>query len=251
MSLSLVSRSLLNPRRAFPSLVRNKFHHPPNNSSPRRFSELTKAETSAQPPVLAVEESAHDIIRHGPGDGVITLNVGGKEFHTLRSTINCNQVLRDHVTRAQANQEFMKGGSSIFIDRDSANFGLILQHLRNKADNVRRFPSHTYFKIKQQVLIQVPKDKDVLRDLFVEARHYQIKELEDMLCSYDIMTRIASVFGGGSGNPFHAVTGAINNARRALMASGGVGVFLGAQNDDFMAEVKGLLKDVGNVVQGR
>ena len=204
-----------------------------------------------QPPGLAVEESAHEMLRHGPGDGVITLNVGGKEFHTLRSTINCNQVLRDHVTRAEANKEFMKGGSSIFIDRDPANFALILQHLRNRADNVSRFPSHAYFKLKNQVLIQVPKDKDALRDLFVEARHYQIKELEDVLCSYDVMTRIASVFGGGSGNPFHAVTGAINNARRALMAGGGVGVFMGSQNEDFMEDVKGLLKDVGNVVMGR
>jgi hypothetical protein len=251
MSLTLVSRSLLNPSRAFPSLVRKNFHHPPNNSRPRRFSELTKKETSTQPPVLAVKESANEMLRHGPGDGVITLNVGGKEFHTLRSTINSNQVLRDHVTRAEANQEFMKGSSAIFIDRDPGNFGLILQHLRNQADNVSRFPSHDYFNIKHQVLIQVPKDKDVLRDLFVEARHYQIKELEDMLCSYDIMTRIASFFGGGSGNPFHAVTGAINNARRALMASGGVGVFMGSQNEDFMEDAKGLLKDVGNFVMGR
>lgn len=252
MSLTLASRSLLNPRRAFPSLVRKKFHHPPNdNSRPRRFSELTKHENATQPRVLEVKESAHEMLRHGPGDGVITLNVGGKEFHTLRSTIDCNQILRDHVTRAEANHELMKGGS-IFIDRDPASFGLILQHLRNKADNVSRFRSHAYFNLKNQALIQVPKDKEVLRDLYVEARHYQIQELEDMLCSYDMMTRIASFFGGGKGgNPFHAAAGAIRNARSALMASGGIGVFMGSQNDDFMEDVKGLMKDAGNVVRGR
>jgi hypothetical protein len=251
MSFTLVSRSLLNPRCAFPSLVRKNFHHPPNNTRPRRFSELTKNETSTQSPASAVEEHASEMIRHGPGDGVITLNVGGKEFHTLRSTINCNEVLRDHVTRAEANQEFMKGGSAIFIDRDPANFGLILQHFRNKADNVSRFPSHAYLNFKHQVLIQMPKDKAVLRDLFVEARHYQIKELEDMLCSYDALTRIASFFGGGAGNPFHAVTNAIKNARSALLASGGIGVFMGTQNEGAMEDVKGLLKDIGNVIRGR
>ena len=57
------------------------------------------------------------VVRHGPGDGCITLNVGGKEFQTLRSTVFANEVLAKHVVRAEANQEITKSGA-VFIDRD-------------------------------------------------------------------------------------------------------------------------------------
>ena len=58
---------------------------------------------------------SQSIVRHGSGDGVVTLNVGGKEFITLRSTLQINPVLRDRVLRAEANQEFGPK-ASIFID---------------------------------------------------------------------------------------------------------------------------------------
>ena len=79
--------------------------------------------------------SSSIIQRHGPGDGVITLNVGGKNFQTLRSTIAQNDVLMDHVVRAEANLEIGKN-HEIFIDRDPKHFGMILAHLRNKADGI-------------------------------------------------------------------------------------------------------------------
>lgn len=51
------------------------------------------------------------IERHGQGDAFITLNVGGTEFHTLRSTVAANQVLAEHVARAEANHEITKNGA--------------------------------------------------------------------------------------------------------------------------------------------
>mmetsp|Transcript_22202 Transcript_22202/g.46428 ORF Transcript_22202/g.46428 Transcript_22202/m.46428 type:complete len:305 (+) Transcript_22202:47-961(+) len=81
------------------------------------------------------------IKRHGPGDGVITLNVGGKKFQTLRSTIAQNEVLMDHVVRAESNREIVTGwNKAIFIDRDHQHFGTILAYLRNKADGIYRRP---------------------------------------------------------------------------------------------------------------
>ena len=84
---------------------------------------------------IAEATSQHQIIRHGSGDGVIFLNVGGQEFTTLRSTVRINPVLWRHVSNAENNNEFTKGGA-VFIDRDSSQFGLILQHLRNRAENL-------------------------------------------------------------------------------------------------------------------
>lgn len=74
------------------------------------------------------------IARHGPGDGVVKLNVGGKEFLTLRSTIQSNDVLADYVARAEANSEF--NGGAVFIDRDHTHFGMILTFLRNKMEGI-------------------------------------------------------------------------------------------------------------------
>ena len=108
---------------------------------PLSTSELTKSSTTEALPTSSSSSSATapNIVRHGPGDGVIVLNVGGKEFLTLRSTVELNPVLRGYVHRAQANKEFVKGDSAIFIDRDPSHFGLILQHLRNVADGSSRY----------------------------------------------------------------------------------------------------------------
>lgn len=64
------------------------------------------------------------IHRHGAGDATITLNVGGKEFHTLRSTVNANAVLSTLVVRAEQNKELTKGGA-VFVDRDPAHFEIV------------------------------------------------------------------------------------------------------------------------------
>jgi BTB/POZ domain len=191
-------------------------------------------------PDVGAKELANDsaasamaqITRHGLGDGVITLNVGGKEFITLRSTAQMNPVLWNHVIKAELNQEFTKG--AIFIDREASNFGLILQHLRNKADSVQG--SHGIEKLnflagKTSVL-------------FIEARYYQLKELEDFLCGYDIYTRMASMVGGGSANPFSAMSELFKTGRRMLIATGGTGLFLGAVNEDLRKKVANFYRDL-------
>ena len=212
----------------------------------RRLSstaELEEATTST--PSLQTKS----IVRHGPGDGIVTLNVGGKEFITLRSTLQINEKLRNHVMKAEDNQEFTKG--AVFIDRDPAHFGLILQHLRNRADEISSSHHLAANSLvgKHQVLIQIPNDRGTLRDFFVEARYFQIKELENMLCSYDVYTRVAALFSK-SGNPFHMASEAFNTARRALLAGGGIGMLMGTQNEDLAKDVKGVVKYCRNMLVG-
>jgi hypothetical protein len=193
--------------------------------------------------------SSSGIVRHGAGDGVVTLNVGGKEFITLRSTLEINPILHNRVCMAEANQEFTNG--AVFIDRDPAQFGLILQHLRNRADMVSSHSmSQKYWK-KNQVLIQFPQDKGKARDLFVEARYFQIKELVDSLCHHDLYTQIAAWIGGGSVNPFHAASETIQTVRRAIFATGGIGMIMGSQNGDLMNDIKALMGNLTGKATGR
>jgi hypothetical protein len=171
--------------------------------SARRFSDLATSTSTAATTSEASLPSRHNppfIIRHGPGDGLLCLNVGGTEFRTLRSTVQSNPVLHEHVLRAAANQEFTSEGNAVFIDRDPAQFRLILQHLRNHADSLdhnniikcgvgRAGPLENKFtgsfkKGYRTLMIQIPKDRGEMQELFVEARHYQIKELEDALCKF-------------------------------------------------------------------
>jgi BTB/POZ domain len=190
------------------------------------------------------------LTRHGKGDAVITLNVGGKEFSTLRSTVASNQVLAEHVARAEANQEFTHGGCAIFIDRDPTHFPLILNHLRNKVSGLSYYScssskkmtamqamrnNHTRKK-KGDYHVQLPKDISQLRDIYVEAQHYQIYELEAASCEQNMIVTILSALGGGGGgsNPFDQATKLLQNLRVGLLTFGGVStVAIGSQNTDW------------------
>ena len=125
------------------------FRYPPR-LAPSRL--LSSSETVGSSAVIAASESKAtastssmlegtdtaslgNVIRHGHGDRVITLNVGGKEYLTLRSTVNANAVLADHVARAEANREITKAGA-VFIDRDPKHFDVILLHLRNRVEQL-------------------------------------------------------------------------------------------------------------------
>lgn len=99
IGLNLRTLHLVNRPRTFSSLVE------------RARSQLRSSSSSEN------ELPVASIPRHGPGDACITLNVGGTEFHTLRSTVFSNRVLADHVTRAETNKEITKNGA-VFIDRD-------------------------------------------------------------------------------------------------------------------------------------
>ena len=228
-----------------------------NNVRRRLLSDIKNELKTVEETALNAEESAC-VVRHGEGDRVVTLNVGGKEFITLRSTIQNNSVLFDRVRMAEANQEFFKG--AVYIDRDPTYFHLILQHLRNRADlmHLRYETANPRFSAKarsvlfnkRDVLIQIPEKKDALRDLYVEARYFKIIELEHLLCAMDWHTRFASWFGSGATNPFYAASQTITAARNALVATSGIGIALGTQNQELVENIKGMFQDVVALVRG-
>ena len=76
------------------------------NEALRAMTESTTTRTSLVP-------------RHGRGDRLIKLNVGGKEFQTLQSTLQASPVLAEYCARAEANGELESSGA-IFIDRGNA-----------------------------------------------------------------------------------------------------------------------------------
>jgi BTB/POZ domain len=188
---------------------------------------------------LVTQRGLADVARHGPGDAVITLNVGGKEFFTLRSTVASNDVLAEHVARAEANQEFTRGGSAIFIDRDPTHFPLILNHLRNKVCGLSYHSSLK--KHKGDYHVQLPHDSKQLRDIYVEAQHYRIEELQAALCERSIIVSILSAFDGGGSNPFDQATKLYQHLRVAMLTFGGVGtVAIGSQNTDLKKTMSSL-----------
>jgi hypothetical protein len=93
------------------------FHSNQQGLLTRQFSEASDATLIKGTDSL----SLGSIVRHAAGDGCITLSVGGKQFTTLRSTVNECAVLADHVVRAEQNKEVLLDGA-IFIDRDPKHF---------------------------------------------------------------------------------------------------------------------------------
>ncbi|KAG7343516.1 BTB/POZ domain containing protein [Nitzschia inconspicua] len=92
----------------------------PNTAVAEKCGSLAVAEEAADTNFVS---SYQHVLRHGPGDGVITLNVGGKEFKTLQSTMQQSTVLCETVARAQANGEVLDQ-KVVFVDRDPTHFPL-------------------------------------------------------------------------------------------------------------------------------
>lgn len=182
--------------------------------------------------------------------------MGGKEFKTLRSTVQVNPVLRDHVLKAEANKELIN--EAVFIDRSPDHFGLILAHLRNVADSITTSSSKKTAALQRllrkdtvhEVNIQIPTDRAKQRDLFVKARYFQIKELESTLCSYDFFTWFAST-ASGSGNPFNVATQCLQNIRRSLFATSGIGFLVESQNESFTDQVKSTFQNMYAILTGK
>ena len=169
------------------------------------------------------------IARHGKGDAVVVLDVGGKEFKTLRSTVESNAVLSSLVARAEANSELTHGGQAIFVDRDPKYFHIILQHLRNKVDGLsyggigRLIPASNSKKIAIAT-VQLPTDKENLRDIFIEAQYYDIKELQKSACGQSLLTALMQNFGLAKGaNPFDEASKFLLRLKRGLIA--GISLF--------------------------
>jgi hypothetical protein len=168
------------------------------------------------------------ITRHGTGDAVVVLDVGGKEFKTLRSTVESNTVLSNLVARAEANAELTQGGKAIFIDRDPKHFGIILQHLRNKVEGLSYGPIGRYLPAKSKNMaiatVQLPTEKEALRDIFMESQYYEINELQQSACGQSLITMIMQNFGLAKGaNPFDEASKLLLRLKRGLIA--GVGLF--------------------------
>jgi hypothetical protein len=236
MSLRLIQKNTQLIQRSA-SFLRSK-----PRTSRRRYSSAVEKESPTRIEEVVAEQNL--IIRHGEGDGVVTLNVGGKEFITLRSTLQINPVLYARVLKAEANNELMK--NAVFVDRDPTHFGLILQHLWNVADSITLSSTankNAWLRLisnpKNEVNIQIPENTSNLRELFVEARYFKIKELEDALSGYDLFTWVASVISGqGAANPFHVAVNAIKMVRRTLLTTGGLGILIGSQNESLVSSVQ-------------
>jgi BTB/POZ domain len=175
------------------------------------------SQTATLPPLqvpptqlLAQGTNTHNlgrIVRHGCGDACITINVGGREFYTLRSTIAMNSVLADHVARAELNHEVVRNGA-VFIDRDPEHFPILLKYLRNRVEYeaLRSHVDKASLKKIVKSFIDLPSDPKVLRELYVEAVFYRMKDLEIMLKDTSVLVQMASVLskttGGAAINPF-------------------------------------------------
>ena len=157
------------------------------------------------------------IVRHGVGDGIIILDVGGKEFKTLRSTIASNKVLSEIVQRAESNSDLTNKGA-IFVDRDPAHFGLILQYLRNKTEGI------SYKKggkmIPNSVTMELPKNNKVLRDIYFEAMYYGIEEIQSSVCGQSFIAWFFSLFS--KSNPFDTASKLFARMRATLAATIGL-----------------------------
>jgi hypothetical protein len=251
----------------------------------RPFSETATDSTSVTagataitphgPGDACITAGATAITRHGAGDACITLNVGGKEFFTLRSTVQANALLANRVAQAEANQEFTQNGG-IFIDRDPEHFGFILKHLRNKVELLQlherkstssstltpsstalaslSFPKKHSSQLAQfdpmnpaslkrftKTQLKLPQNNDTLRELFVEATFFQIPELQETLCERNWTTTIMALIGNKSNNPFDMLSKLMTQLRVTLLALGSGGTIFVTMQQDF----EGFLNKIG------
>jgi BTB/POZ domain len=220
------------------------------SASPQPDSLIAAKPVPAGALVGSISRSMGKVDRHGPGDGCITLNVGGQEFYTLRSTVASNAVLSDHVARALANKEVMRDGS-VFIDRNPEHFGFILQYLRNRVELLSYAKGSTMSTKKfTSDYVQLPHDDKVLQDLYIEAMYYRIDELRDKLTNQNMMVRFTSIFSGAASNPFDTASKWLVRIRAIILMVGAAGGIAGttmiaAQRKlDQVAKVVGLADSV-------
>ena len=180
-------------------------------------------ESSIASTTRTAEPSLGTVTRHGKGDACVTLNVGGKEFHTLRSTVDSNPVLAEHVARAEASQEILKNGA-VFIDRDPEHFGFILKHLRNRMEASTVKNMHmTSLPALTKTYANIPKEGGrVLRELYVEASYYGIQELQKASSQQGFLTKILYAFNHNV-NPIDSATKLATKIHATLITIGSLG----------------------------
>ena len=218
-----------------PAVLRSGFLRRTNLSSSRRahlsdVSAQVKNEAALKGAAVTGTGTSSNVkkfARHGTGDSIIILDVGGREFKTLRSTIESNRVLSNLVARAEANAELTLGGKAIFIDRDPTHFGLILQHLRNTADGLsyntvgRYVPGKRASKMSDTT-VRLPADRDKLRDVYMESTFYDIEEMRHSACGQSVLAWFFTNIGGKNSNPFDEAAKFLSHLKRGLLAAVGL-----------------------------
>jgi hypothetical protein len=213
-----------------------------NDAASMRTSTIAQSQpssiTSSQPIIQGSNTYKMDkIVRHGPNDACITINVGGKEFYTLRSTIASNPVLADHVVSAELNHDLLRN-NTIFIDRDPEYFPILLKYLRNRVEyeSMQSHVDKASLKKIVKSFIDLPSDPKVLRELYVEAVYYHMKDLQSMLKDTSVLVHMASVISkttGANGNPFDWIIKFWSQLRAMLVATSvvGGGYIVAVQNE--------------------
>lgn len=120
------------------------------------------------------------------------------------------------------------GSSPLWVDR--------LTYLRNKCEGIAynsKYAKGGHLAIlnKHPKYLRLPKDDNVLQDLYVEATHYQIGPLQKQLCEQSILTTLFSYTGG---NPYEKANTFFKNATRfgTVALVGGTGSILATLNDE-------------------
>ncbi|OEU06368.1 hypothetical protein FRACYDRAFT_254813 [Fragilariopsis cylindrus CCMP1102] len=205
------------------------------------------------------------IERHSIEDTIISVHVSDKIFKTLKSTLQYSPILWETIVRSEEQQQQNKSDTidSIFIDRDPKHFPTILAYLRNEADGISyssndvsssnggsstKCTASAIYKIKGKILaskdksnnaytkyVRLPSGGDAaeLEELFIEAKHYQLDDLQKQLrhCTFALQA-ISFLRGSGSGNnnPFNGLKEIIQTIRTTTLMLVGTGTTIGGIN---------------------
>jgi len=136
-----------------------------------------------------------DVVRGGKEDAVIALSVGGVKFHTLRSTVNQNAVLAEHVARAEANDKLLVDGA-VFVDRDPKHFPHVLAFLRDKTDIPYLDCPNDGSRNLIIKSIGIPRDGQSLRELYAEATFFDMPQMQRELKCLKFTGAVREAVGG-------------------------------------------------------
>ena len=111
-------------------------------------------------------------------DGITKLNVRGKQFITLRSTVAQSPMLHKCVEAAEGNDALLQDGT-VFIDRDPALLAIVLDHMRNMASEVSRPGKLRVAGVADRITVELETTSWIeRRSLWTEASYYQLEALQ-------------------------------------------------------------------------
>lgn len=98
-------------------------------------------------------------------NGVVTINVGGKEFLTLLTTLSKADTISKFIGGEKVRNMVCLQDGSIFVDRDAKHFPLIINFLRD------------FELFQRERMVSIPTDETQLDELELEAKFYGIEQL--------------------------------------------------------------------------